>query len=174
METNNYPKWKHALIYGFYLSIVLIILSLVFYVLDLYQASWTGYVSYAALFGGITISIIYYRNNHLNGFLSYGEGVTIGFLTGLFAGLIAAVYTFIFMKFMGDGMIQELLIAAEENVLKIRPDISDEELDMAMNMTKKMMQPGWMSIMAFFGNALFSLIFALVASIFTKKEEPQI
>ena len=174
MENNTYPKWKHALMNGIYVGIALIIISLIFYVADVYTAKWPGFISYAVLFAGIGYSIYLYRDNHLNGFITYGEGVSLGFLTGLFAAILAAIYTFVFMHFLGDGMIQEMLNATEESIITKRPDISDEELDMAMKWAKKMMQPGWMTLMAFLANAFFSFIFALIASIFVKKEETQV
>jgi len=171
MENPTYPAWKHAMLNGVYLAVALIILSLLFYILDLFTESWTGFIAYAVLLAGVVLSSVQYRNKHLGGFISYGQSVSVGFLTGLFAGIIAAVFTFIFMQIVGDEYRQMLLQTAEENMLSKNPDMTDDQLDMAMKFTEKMMHPGWMSLMSFLSNTFFSLIFALLASIFIKKEE---
>ncbi|MCF8368595.1 MAG: DUF4199 domain-containing protein [Bacteroidales bacterium] len=171
MENKNYPAWKHALLYGAYIGIALIILSLIFYLLDLYTEKWISYLSYAVLLGGIILASVNYRNKYLDGYISYGQSVGVGFLSGFFAGILAAIFTYFFMSILGEDYIKILLEAAEENMLATRPDMSDEELDMALNMAKRMMKPAWMAILALLGNALFSIIFALIASIFIKKEE---
>jgi hypothetical protein len=171
MENPNYPAWKHAMLYGLYLSIALIILSLIFYILDLYAESWVGFIGYAFLLTGVIISALHYRNKYMNGFIPYGKSVTVGFLTGLFASIIVAIFTFVFMSVLGDDYKQLLLNTAEERILSRNPDISDSDLDMAMGFSEKMMNPGMMSIMALLGYTFFSLVFALIGSIFIKKEE---
>jgi len=172
MENQTYPVGKHSLVYGLYLSVALIILSLVFYVLDLYKVSWTGYIGYAVLLVGVVISSFHYRDKHMGGFIPYGKSVSVGFLTGLFASIIVAIFTFIFTSVLGEEYRQTLLQMAEENILSSNPDITDEQLDMALGISEKMMNPGMMSVIALVGYTFFSLIFALIASIFIKKEEP--
>lgn len=174
MENKNYPAWKHALLFGAYIGIALIILSLIFYLLDLYTEKWISYISYAALFAGIVFASINYRNKYLSGAITYGQSVSIGFLSGLFAGVLASVFTYFFMTILGEDYIQTLLETAEENMLATNPDMTDDELDIALNIAQRMMKPGWMAVMAFFGNALFSIIFALIGSIFIKKEDKAI
>ena len=159
--------------YGLYLSLALIVLSLLFYIAELYMEDWTSYISYAVLFAGVGFSSFLYRNNHLNGFISYGDSMLTGFLTGLFAAVITSIYTYIFMTYLGTDMITEMLIVAEESVLSGNPDISDEDLEMAMSITRKVMQPGGMSLMALLFTSFFAVVFSLVTSIFIKKEEIQ-
>ncbi|MEZ5195053.1 MAG: DUF4199 domain-containing protein [Bacteroidales bacterium] len=81
------------------------------------------------------------------------------------------MFTFIFMSYLGDDYITVMLEKAEETILDTNPDMSDEELDMALNITKNMMKPWWISMIAFLSSVFFSLIFALIASIFIKKED---
>jgi hypothetical protein len=171
MENQNYPAWKHAFTYGIYLGVALIILSLLFYVFDLYIYKWTGYVGYAIVLGFIIISSISFRDKRLNGFINYGQSFSVGFLTGLFASVIAGIFSYLFMTFVGDDYKQMMLELSEQRMLEARPDISDEELDMALKFTENMMKPWWIGVITFFGNLFFSLIFALIVSIFVKKED---
>jgi len=170
MENNNYPAWKHALLYGLYTGIALIITTLLFYVLDLYAEKWVGYFGYAILLGGIIMGTLSYRNKYLGGFITYGQSVSTGFLTGLFAAILSSIFTFIFVSVIGDDYLQTIMETAEESMISRDPDMSDEELDLAMKMTERMMNPTWISILAFLGYTVLSLVFALIASIFIKKD----
>jgi len=171
MENQNYPVWKHALTYGIYLGVALIILSLLFYVLDMYTNKWTGYVGYAFVLGFVIIASISYRDKHLNGYITYGQSFSAGFLTGLFAAIIVGVFTYVFMLFIGDDYKALIMEQAEERIINSRPDISDDELDMALKFTEGLTRPGWLGVFTFLWNLFFSVIFALIVSIFVKKEE---
>ncbi len=171
MENQNYPAWKHAFTYGIYLGAALIILSLLFYVLDLFIYKWTGYIGYAFVLGFIIISCISYRDKRLNGFISYGQSFSVGFLTGLFASIIAGIFAYFFMTFVGDDYKAMMMELSEERMLETRPDMSDDELEMGLKITERLMTPWWLGVIAFFGNLFFSVIFALIVSIFIKKED---
>jgi hypothetical protein len=170
MENQIYPAWKHAIMYGIYLGVALIILSLMFYVFNIYTASWPAYILYAILLGGIVISAISYRDKHLNGYIVYGQSFLVGFYTALFAAIIVSVYTAIFMSFAGEEYKTVILQKAEESLIEQNPEMTDEQIDMAMNWTGKMMNPVWLTIISFFGNLFFGAVFSLIASIFIKKE----
>jgi hypothetical protein len=174
MENQNYPAWKHAITYGIYLGIALIIMSLLFYVFDLYTANWTSYITYAVLLGGIVVSAIYYRDKHLGGYITFKQSFLVGFYTALFAGLIAAVYTAIFMSFAGEEFKAVLLQKAEESMIEKNPEMTDEQIEMAMKWTGKMMNPVWLTIISFLSNLFFGAIFSLLGSIFIKKENKSI
>jgi len=60
---------------------------------------------------------------------------------------------------------------AEDKMFESNPELTDEQIDMAMGMTKKFMNPGMMAGMAFLAYTFFGLIFSLLASIFIKKED---
>jgi len=174
MENQPTPIWKHALMYGIYTGAALIVLSLVFYVLDLYTENWVSWFSYAALLAGVVMASIHYRDKYNNGLISYGQSVSAGFLTALFAGVVASIYTYIFMTFVGEEFAQTMLSLVEEKTIAGNPDISDEELDMVLDWTSRMFQPTWLTIMGLLANAGMGLVFSLIASIFIKKEEQAI
>ncbi len=171
MENQPYPASKHALVYGAYVTAALIVLSLAFYVLDLYGQTWTGYISYAVLLIGVVIASYHYRDNHLGGFITYGQSFMTGFLTALFAAIGVGIFSYIFMSLMPPEFTQNILDQAEEKMLENNPELTDEQIDMAMNMTKKFMNPGMMAGMAFLAYTFFGVIFSLLASIFIKRED---
>jgi hypothetical protein len=174
MENQPTPIWKHALMYGLYTGAALIVLSLIWYVLDMYMKNWTAWFSYAVLLAGVVLASMHYRDKYNNGLISYGQSVSAGFLTALFAGVVAGIYTFIFMSFVGEEFARTMLAITEEKTLASNPEISDEQLEMILDWTSRMFKPGWLTMMSLIANAGLGLIFALIASIFIKKEEKAI
>ena len=171
MENEKYPSWKHAMMYGLYTAIVLIVLSLVYYLLDIFGEKWTGYISYVILLLGILYSQIKYRDTHLGGYITFGQSFSTGFLTGLFAGILTAIFSFFFISYLGEDFIEGLLEKSEEALLEAQPNMSDEQLEQSMNMARKFMSPGLMTTFSFIGMTFVSLILALIAAIFTKKAD---
>ncbi len=170
MENQTYPAWKHAMMFAVYISVAEIILSLIFYVADVFAEKWTGIFGYAILLAGIIIAAVQYRNKYLGGFISYGQSVSTGFLAGLFSAIIVAIFSYIFLSYLGEDYIKVIMDKAQENMLQGNPNMTDEQIDMAMKWTRKFMQPGMMAVFAFLGYTVLSLVFALIASIFIKKE----
>jgi hypothetical protein len=173
MDNQQKPVWKHAFSYGLGTGAVLIIISLIIYLLDVntFENKWTGWIGYAALFVGTTLSAIHYRDKFLNGYITYGKSFSIHFMTGLFAGIIAGIFSIFFMMFAGDDIRQMALDNAEKEVLKAKPDASDQEIEMALKMTKLFLKPVFMGILAIISYSILSVIYGLIASIFVKKED---
>ena len=60
----------------------------------------------------------------------------------------------------------------EQAMLETNPEISDKELDLALSITTKFMQPHWMMIMGVLGGTFMGFLFSLIISFFVKKENP--
>ena len=67
----------------------------------------------------------------------------------------------------------EILQQAEQAILESNPEISDEELDLALEMTNKFVQPHWMLILGVLGGTFMGFIYSLIISIFVKKDNPK-
>ncbi|MCD4790441.1 MAG: DUF4199 domain-containing protein [Bacteroidales bacterium] len=173
MENQNYPSGKHSFTYGLVTGIILIFISLLLYILDFnpYEHKWSGFINYVALLAGIVISAIHYKVKHCGGYINYGKSLSVGFLTGLIASIIVGIYTYFFMRFLGDEIRQIALDQAEEKIYEQIADPTDEQINATIKITKFFLK-SWMSaITAFVIYTFFSLIFALIASIFIKKED---
>ncbi len=171
MENQTYPASKHALVYGAYVTVVLIVLSLAFYVFDFYGQDWTAYLSYAILLLGVVISSYHYRDNHMGGFITYGQSFMTGFLTALFAAIGVGIFSYIFMSLMPPEFFTNMLNMAEDSIYEKYPDFTDEQVEVALSYQKKLMNPTMMSIVSFLAFTFFGLIFSLLASIFIKRED---
>ncbi len=132
---------------------------------------WLGYISILILIGGMIWGTLEYRKNYLNGFISFGKSFTSCFLIGLFAGILGAIYMFIFAQYIYPGFSQELLDKAQEQLLAGNPDMPDDQVEMAMKYTKMFMSPVAMAFIGLLYTLIASVVVGLIASIFMKKED---
>ncbi len=121
---------------------------------------------------GIVYTIIQFRDTENSGFISYSESLKLGTTIAFFSSVILAFYTFIFINYIEPNTLNEILQQAEQAILESNPEISDEELDLALEMTNKFVQPHWMLILGVLGGTFMGFIYSLIISIFVKKDNP--
>ena len=124
--------------------------------------SWIG------LIAGIIILVLAHKQfkDQGDGFMSYGQGVGIGFWSTVVSLLIAGGFTFIYVNFVEptamDAFYDAQRMGMEEK------GMPDDQIDMAVSWTKKLVWPIY-----FFMGLLFSMLVAVIVSIFTQKKNPQ-
>ncbi len=169
---NKLSLGKNALRYGLITGMLLIVYSLILYILDVDMQSGAQYASILILLIMSIVAVTNWRDKHNDGNLSYGQGLGTGTLVALYGGILAAIYTYIFLKFIDPGMIQDILDTTEQKMYEQNPDLTSEQAEMALSWTRKMMNPGAMAVMGAFGNVFWGFIMSLIYSIFLKKEAP--
>lgn len=171
MEEKSTSTFKFALMYGLMTGAAVIVLSLVFYVLDLPIDSpivkWSPYLIFI---GGMVYGAHIYKNEFGNGFMTYGKAFGVSYLVAIVAAFITAIYAFIFISYIDPSVITTSLELAEQNMLD-QGTLTDAQIDSALEMTGRFMNPTMISIMGFVMNAIILAVIGLVSSIFVKKEE---
>jgi len=166
--TYNAPMMPPASKHGVFLGLALIVLQTVFYLIDVRFDSTFGYITYAILIGGIFLAIRQYRDSLNGGFISYGRAVGYGVLVALLAGIISSLFTFLLYQFIDPNLIGKLLLESEEKLLE--SGMPESQLDMAMEMNRKIFTPTFLSLMGILGQTFMGLVFSLVLAVFLKKE----
>ncbi len=157
-----------AMKYGLIGGLVYVALSLLLYLIDMQEVQWLGIlVNLAVLFGAIYLAQTFHRDNELGGYITYGRAVSVGMLTALFLGIVAAVYTVLYFNVINPAQIDEIILEARQNM--IDQGMSDEEMEQAMKMTSMFMQPWFFAISTIFSLGIIGLIVSLVSSAFTRK-----
>ncbi|MFA5419360.1 MAG: DUF4199 domain-containing protein [Bacteroidales bacterium] len=172
MNENAPTNTKFALNNGTLIAIVLIFYSLLLWVLGVDRENWLQYFSYLVMLVGVVLAVKQYRDKN-NGFLSYGKAFSNGFLTLLFAAIITSIYVFIFFQFIAPGEVAAMIEKAEEQMVERNPNLSDEEVSVAMGYAKMFMTPWAMAVMVLFFNTIAALVIAAIVAAFMKKEEQQ-
>lgn len=169
MENNKQSAFSSAFSPAIIISAALILFSLVMFLLDITYDSSLNYLSYLILAIGLWWAITSFRNK-LSGSFTFGDAFKTGFFVGLIISVIMAVYTFIYVQFINQGMIDDILLKAEEDILTKYPEMSDAQMEQALSYTEMFTSPAIMAVFGFFGNLLASTIFSLIIAIFAKRE----
>jgi len=174
MEEKMKSAFMPSLMPGIYLGFALIMYTLVLFILDVDMESPLKYGSYVIMAIGLYLSIVAFRDKQLDGFISYGKAFSSGFYTGLFASVIASVFTIIYVQYIDTELIANILLIAEESMLEANPDMSNEQIDQALSMTEMFTSPIMMGVMGFIANLILSAILSLIIAIFAKQENNNI
>ena len=165
---------KFAMNYGAVLGLCLVLIALLFWVLgvDEQQSVIPSILNNVVIIGFLVYAIMQYRDNVNNGFISYGASLKLGTTVAFFSSVIMAFYTFIYITYLNPDFLANILNMTEQAMLEANPETSDQELDLALSITTKFMQPHWMMIMGVLGGTFMGFLFSLIISIFLKKENP--
>ncbi|MFH0894608.1 MAG: DUF4199 domain-containing protein, partial [Bacteroidota bacterium] len=138
MIPKKHSQLKHAMTFGAIIGMLLILYSVVAYLVDSKAIEAMGqFYTWIVLIGGMVVGIRYYRQNDMGGYISYSRALGTGVLIALFASIISGLYTYIFFEFIDSSMITKILETAEEKMIENNPKMTDQELEMAMSITRK-------------------------------------
>lgn len=163
--------WPVGFRVGVILALALIIYSMLLQVTGMATNQAMGFIPNVFYILGIIWAHKTYKESG-DGFMSYGQGLGLGMIVAGVAGLISSLFTYIYLKFIDDSMLGEILnqsrIALEEQ------GMDDEQIEQTLAMTQKFTTPEMLMVWGLFGALLMGLIFALVISAFTKKNNPEL
>lgn len=171
MDEQPKSSTSNALTYGLITGAVMIVYSLILYLLNLHLNKYLGYISFFIMIAGMSYGTIQFRNKIMKGFISYGKAYSSGFMIALFAGILGAIYAYIFYKLIAPDVVGEILDMTRQNIMSKSPQLSDEQVEQAMNMTAKFMTPALMSIFYLIYSLIVAAIGSLITSIFIRKED---
>jgi hypothetical protein len=124
--------------------------------------SWIGIaISIALLF----LAQKSFKDNG-DGFMSYGQGVGIGFWFTLISTLLSVAVMYVYVTFI-DGAPMELFYEEQASKMEGQGQ-SEEAIEMALEWTRKLF---W--IFAIIGTIFWGMIIALILTIFTQKKHPE-
>ena len=169
---------KSAVPFGVLFGIIMVLEFMASYILDIDPVSNMSY--------GVGINILNYlilpillislqcnsfkKSNF--GYISFGEclkiGVTICLLAGLIYALFSVVFNFIFPEFMDDVLRKTRMVMIQQN-----PQMTNEQVNMGLEMTKKFMQPAIVIPATIVMFSFIGLIYSLIIGAIVKKDKIQ-
>jgi len=169
MEKTQPSMMKSALNFGAILGLVLMIISLITYVFEMYEANqWLSWVSIGILAAGIYIGTKNYRDKVKGGYIAYSNALGYGTLIALFAGIITSAFTFIYLGYIDDGFLSYTLTAQEDQMYE--SGMPEDQIEMSMKYTKMFMKPAALGLMGIFMNTFLGFIISLIIAAILKKE----
>jgi hypothetical protein len=104
-------------------------------------------------------------------FMSYGQGMGISFWISLVSSVIGSIFTYLYVKFIDTGYIQQMMDKQREQ-MEAGGNLSEDQIDNAMSMTAKFMTPEMILVFGIIGGIIMILIVGLIVTIFTQKKNP--
>ena len=169
-EQTQTPLMKPALIYGLISGFVGIVLSVIFYVMDLTMETWVGLVSIAIGIIVLVYLLRAYRNEHLGGFATYGQLVLMGLLIAVISSIISAIYSYLLYTAIDPELIDKMKILAEEKIIN-NSRIPESMYDTMLEKMDKRMTVSKMTMNAFIFGTIGTFIIGLIVAAFLKKEK---
>jgi hypothetical protein len=156
--------------YGLITGLILVIYNLALYMTGLFTNDKMGWIVYIILIGMVYLAHKAFKDSG-DGFMSLGQGLGLGMLVLIVGGAISSVFSYIYMKFVDNTLIQQIVDATRMKMEE--KGLDDEQIDQAMSMTEKMMTPEMMILFGMLGLIIIGFILVLIVSLFTKKNNPQ-
>jgi hypothetical protein len=168
MANNTYKKtFEPALLYGGITGGAILLHSVILYALDASFSTYAQIMGYALPVALIFLVLFLYRKEYLGGAMTYSQGLGMGTLIMVVAGIIGAVYMFVFMKYIDPDYVKLIVQMSEEKM--IARGMDEATIEQTMSFTEKFRSVGFMTIGSFFGSVLMGAIISAILSIFLQK-----
>jgi hypothetical protein len=151
--------------WGLYSALVGVALFLIAAIVGMNPFS--GPLNWAGLVFVIVFMVLAHKNfkDAGDGFMSYGQGVGIGFWFTLVSTVVTVLIMFVYAGII-DPSVMEAMYNEQQAQMEAQGQ-SDEAIEMAMTWTKKLF---W--VFAVIGSIFWGMIIALILTIFTQKKAP--
>ena len=156
--------------YGIMLGIVSIILTAIGLITGQEQNTLFSIIGFVVLVVFIVLAHRAFKAAN-GGFMSFGQGVTIGTLATVVSTLLASIFRYIYITFVDPTAMERGLEAARAKLES--QGMSDEQIDQAMSMTSTMTNGPVGILMAIVGGVIIGLILSLIISAITKRARPE-
>ena len=126
---NVSAKWA-----GIYV-ITAIVITYLFQFLAVDQGSSAKYLSYIPFIAFLLLAQKEYKDQ-LGGFITFGQGFMSGFIYSVIAGIIIAIFMYIYLGILSP-QVWEQILATTRDKLTENKNLSSEQIDQAMEITRK-------------------------------------
>jgi uncharacterized protein (UPF0333 family) len=160
-----------SLQFGLLTGVAMVVYTLVLYLAGIDTHSSWNLINYLLFIVGLYWGIVTVREKYLGGVMSYGKAFGTGFWITLFVAIVLAIFAYFYLKDINPGALADATAKAEDKILASNPDISDEDLQKAMEMVKAFTTPAMSAVMQLISNLIAGTIFSLIIAIFAKRED---
>lgn len=152
---------RTALKWGVILGIALIVYSLALYLTDSVGNSSLGFISFALSIAGLVLAMRDYRTLN-GGYMSYGEGLSVGTLTSAVSGLLSAMFSVFYTTVIDTGAMTRMVERTREQLED--SGASDDVVEQQLSIIEMFQSPGLSFAFGVIGSVIFGLLLSLVIS----------
>ena len=156
-----------ALKYGLIFGVIGSIYGILLYVFHLESNNFLPYLSFVLMVLAIVQGIKDFRNQN-EGFISYGQGLSIGALVGTIMGLVSGTLNTFYITVIDSSPLSRMNDVARERLE--RQGLDDAQIENALEISQKFQSPGILFLLGVIGSVFFAFLLSLIiAAIFQKK-----
>lgn len=165
MQAHSNPLLRHSFLFGALVGGVLILTSLMFYFrgVPISVNPQITSINYFLIMTGIYFGLRIYRNDILNGIITYGRALGAGVLIIGVAGAFYASYIYILVKYFDASILQEFIAITEKSLVEAK--YSDEQIDLFMTLYEKI-TPSAFAFAQWFSKLGAGFFFSLILAFF--------
>ena len=158
-----------ALKWGVIFAIIIIIYSIVLHMTGLWKNPFLTFISFIILLPGVILAVREYKLLN-EGYLNFGDGLGTGALMAAVAGLIAAVFNYIYVTLIYTNISGQMLEIQRKRLEAqgFSPERVEEFLQYSSFMT-----PGMMLMITWFTYIFFGFIWSLIVSVIQKNSRSE-
>ena len=153
--------------YGFITGIIMAVVSILLYVMGMAFKPWAQYITYIPFLTGIILNANAFSKAN-DGFVTFGQVFSSCFKACAIITLVTLVWSFISLAVFPE-MVDKGMEAARQKIAA-KGNMSDEQIDQALEMTKKYFKL-FMVAGVVFGTMFIGAIFSLVGAAVAKKDK---
>lgn len=174
MDNQKASLKKIALNYGLLLGLASIALSVVTYVMGVHleRPWWASVLGIVIMTALIIYGLKAFKQDN-GGFLSLGEAIKVGLAISVIAGILGAVYNYVFVTVIEPDFVAQMMEITREQMIEQNPDMTEEQMEMGLSITEKFMSPGIMSAMAIIFTLFLGFIISLISGLVMKQNRPE-
>ncbi|RPH31915.1 MAG: DUF4199 domain-containing protein [Bacteroidales bacterium] len=172
MESKSNPVFKDAMTSGLILGVVQAVIILFVYLMgiDIIRPPFfVTLINYILVIYAIVYATRKYRDELLDGEISYSKALGFGVLVCVFAGIIYGIYMIIHMHFVDTDYLTKFISATEEEYYNA--GFSEKQIEDAMIIIGSIQKPIVMVLFTVFGSTMIGTIFSLVTSAFLRRKK---
>ncbi len=158
-----------ALKWGAILGLGLIVITLAMYLTDQTANPVFSVLTVVAMLACLVLAMRNFRSLN-GGYMSYGEGLSIGALLSAVSGLLSAAFI-TFYNVVIDPTIQQRSIEQAREKFEEQGSLSDEQIDQAMEFSQKFQSPGFTFIAGVFGSLIMGFLLSLIVAAFIRRNK---
>jgi hypothetical protein len=155
--------------YGALLGLILIAYFVVLVTIGADTTQGFGRWSGLLLNAGILVLAHLYFREQGDGYMSYAQGLGIGFFTGLFSGVMYSAFFLVFVTYI-DLDFMQLLQDAQRQAME-ESGAREEQIEQGMKMAARFSTPGFLFLFSVIGTVILQMAVALAVSVFTQRPD---
>ena len=157
---------------GVFLGITSVLVSVIVYATGNHLTQhWSiSLISIALVIGFVLYGIKQFKQAN-GGFMSWGQGVKIGVGIAVLAGLIGAIYQYVFMTIIEPDFMTQMMEIQNQKFSD--GGMTEEQIEAANEMGKSFRSPLMIMAVSIIGSAILGFIISAITSAIMKKTEEE-